>query len=299
MTDAVPVDAVHGLLTLLRAQGVGDDLMAWLEPLIEPATAARVMRRFKLDVSVDLSPDAAPRMSLNDTGEPGAFRARVEAAAPHLGLPAPWLAAFFALSAPGDGQTTLGLKLGAPRRATLYFEELTEHSDPDGCRAGVRAMLGLPPGGDGPRLLGAVGVDVEAGATVALKEYRVVDLDEDVLDLAPALRAWADSVPTHARTGRRRAILADRIDPAGGLLGRKLLWMTEARTPAEATTTWRQASDLVRGAGVPVGPNLARALRLARGWRWSASCFPYPDLVSLDVGPDGAPRRAILYVSVK
>ena len=301
MTDGVPVAALHGLLTLLRVQGIGPDVLAWVEPLIAPVTAARHMRRFKLDVSLDLTPDPTPRMSLNDSGEPTAFRQRLRAAAPHLGLDHAWLDAWLSLSDAGDGQTTLGIKwLSSGLRSTLYFEELAAHSDPLGCRSAVREFLGLTPSGaDGPGQLGALGVDLVEGVPVALKEYRAVDLDADSLELPPALRAFAEAIPTHPRTGLRRALLAERLDRGGASLGRKLLWMTEARSAEEALAAWRHAAGLARAFGGPMGPNLARVLRLVRGWRWSPSCYVYPDLVSLDVDPAGAPLRMILYISLK
>lgn len=301
MSDSVPVAAVHDLLALLPAQGLDPDVMAWLQTLIEPATAASVMRRFKLDVSVDLSPDATPRMSINDTGEPELFRRRLRSAAPQLGLDPTWLEELLSISAPGDGQTTLGIKwLAQGLRSTIYFEELPEHSDPVGCRAAMHSFFGLAgQPADGPGVLGAVGVDVVAGAPVALKEYRMAELGVDQLELGSALQAFADGVPSHPRTGRCRAIVAQRVDRGGGLLGRKLIWMTEARSADEATATWPLATSLVRACGAPIGPNLERVLRLVEDWPWSASCFPYPDLVSFDVDPSGAPRRAILYVSIR
>ena len=113
--------------------------------LLDLACAARHARRFKIDVSFALSLDGRPaaRFSVNDKGEPGAFRARLLDRSGVLALPRERLEAFFALSPPGFVQTTVALKWapggGAPDTVSLYFEELA--LSPGGDRL-VHAVLG-------------------------------------------------------------------------------------------------------------------------------------------------------------
>lgn len=295
----VPIEAVHGLLGLLHSQGVSwfDD--EWLGTFIDPLRCAQHARAFKLDVSVGLQPGAVPRFSVNDTGEPADFRRRLLNAGPHLGLESDWLNGFLALSSPGDGQTTASVKWERDGlRVGLYFEELHTHSDPSGCREKVCQYLGIecPPVGVG--LLGAVCVDFMAGRPIGFKEYRMVDLNDD-LSLPVGLAAFARKIPRHPGNGQRRALLASRWDAVGQRTGHKLLWMTEATRPAFAARAWEEAFNLFRETGLPAGDNLEVVRRLVHLWPSGERCFVYPDLVSLNVDEAGRPEKVLLYVSLK
>ena len=166
------------------------------------------MRQFKLAVSLDLHPDAAPRFSINDTGEPSEFRRRVFRAHQALGLNRQWLNDFWSLSAAGDGQTTLSVKWEATGlRVGLYFEELTEHSDAHGCREKVCDFISTPCPPVREGALGAICVDLVGGAPMGYKEYYMVDLNQPMA-LAAGLWDYADRLSLHPSTGKKRALYA-------------------------------------------------------------------------------------------
>ena len=111
---------VERLLSLVRSRDV--DLDAWGD-LFSAQVCAPFMRAYKLDVSVSLRPDSAPRVSVNDTGEPEAFRDRLRAHCGAMGLEPETLERFLRLCPVGLAQTTLSLKWESRLRTTLYFEE--------------------------------------------------------------------------------------------------------------------------------------------------------------------------------
>ena len=291
-TSAVPEPAVSSLLALLTDQGV--DLRPW-EPLFSPALCAPHMRDYKLDVSVSLSASPSPRASVNDTGEPAQFRERLRAHHDQLGLPLSQLQAFLDLCPPGVVQTTLALKWESPTRTTLYLEELVRHPNPEDLRDALFGLYGLAPPQVAPLPLMALAVDFRAGQPIALKDYRHVDLVAQPA-LAPVL---APLFRIHPRTGQVRALLAQRWDIGGQALGDKLLWVTEANTPALAAATWRHVAGMVEKLGYRDSAGWGRVRSLVEGWPFGPDVIPYPDLVSVNRDANGDVEDFLLYISLK
>ena len=278
--------------------------------LLDLACAARHARRFKIDVSFALSLDGRPaaRFSVNDKGEPGAFRARLLDRSGVLALARERLEAFFALSPPGFVQTTVALKWapggGAPDTVSLYFEELA--LSPGGDRL-VHAVLGPALGVTPPPWPGlapvAVCLDHRGGRPVGGKDYwMVVDREDEPLQplpgLPPALRAHRARFPFEPRRRTRRFLVVRRFDRRG-LVGHKLMWMGEAQEARVAEFAWRHVDALIAEHAPPPSPTAAALDRLRRTWAHGGDAWLYPDLVSLDVDADGLPRRVLLYVSLK
>lgn len=291
----VPVDVVRDLLASVSACVPGADPA----PLVDLDVAAAHLGRFKLDVSFALTRDGAPhaRVSLNDKGEPEAFRERLRAVLPGLGVPIALLDAFLALSPPGQVQTTVSVKWtaggGLPARVGLYYEELSEHPEL------VPATLALAGLSDTLPALPPVAVclDVAGGRFAAGRHYHhVVDTREEqpAVELSDAMTHLRASLPWHPRSGRRPWLYARRVGPAGGT---KLLWMTECHRPEDAAWAWGEVERLRATLGLPDGP-VARVLDgLRAGWRHDA--FLHPDLVSVNAGGDGEPEALLVYVSAR
>ena len=130
------------------------------------------------------------------------------------------------------------------------------------------------------------------------KEYYMVDLNQ-AMTLPAGLRDYADRLSSHPLTGKKRALHATRHDLAGAPCGHKMLWMTEATRPELATWAWNAVLSLQHDLGLPSGDNLRRMRRIVQGWRWSESCYVYPDLVSLNTDTEGRAERLLVYTSVK
>ena len=278
----VPLEALEALLEALREAGGWTPL---IDGLLDRPLAARVARRFKLDVSFALGADGA-RFSLNDKDEAVPFRERLRSC---VGGPA--LESFLALSPPGLVQTTVGLKArdGEIQRISLYYEELPLDAAGEALRqsalrlAGVSAPSALPPV--------AVCLDLDPrGLLVGAKDYGLVEGDEGPF---PEERA---RFPAHPVTGNRRFLYARRFAPGGALEGSKLMWMSETHRPSDVARAWAEVDRL--RAGLPAD-RASRALdKLRQSWSFS-DAFLHPDLLSTDRDADGRVRAVLAYVSVR
>ena len=297
--DPVSVDAVRALLALLYSQSPDLPDLAALAPL---PVVARFARRFKIDVSVDLSSTSAPRASVNDTGEPEAFRARLREAEPLHGISAETLDAWFALCSPGACQATLALKWGEtgarPQRVSLYYEELFRHPEPRRLWADAFHWAGCPLPGPLDAIDGAVCVDFAGDRIVGLKDYWIGE-GTPPPGSPEILGEFLAAVPPHPRTGERRYLFARRFEPDGRLTGYKLLWMTETRLPAHATSAWKTLAALQQRFSGGSTPAYQRLRRFVEAWPLSDDCVPYPDLISLNTSTDGALEALIAYVSLR
>ncbi|MFO0685367.1 MAG: hypothetical protein U0234_25135 [Sandaracinus sp.] len=299
---AVPVGALEALLRALdRCGGHGREA-----PLVDLDEAARVARRFKLDVSFDFAPQKRARFSLNDKGEPAAFRARLRRALPAMGIDAQLLDRFLAIAAPGRVQTTVGVKwsadASAPERVSLYFEELYRDPAHAQIRDDVFALVGLeaPPVPEGARPV-SVCIDCTREGPVALKSYDVLTDTPTTRarEVPPSLEEAVASLPFHPIHGARRYMIATRRAPTGRDLGHKLLWITEVHRPSLARWAWDQVDAWRRRWGTDVHPDVARALDELRGDpTFDDATFLYPDLVGLNTDASSEPRL-LVYVSVR
>jgi len=269
--------------------------------LVDLPTAATEAPRFKLDASfaLDHTGAAHARFSINDKGEPVAFRERLT---PALGLPGD-LDGFLAISPPGEVQTTLGVKWtaagGPPARTSLYFEELQQHPRASEIMdQAFRWGLGRPAP---PAELAPVSVclDFAAGQVVAAKDYHLVveTSDAPAVPLDPALDAFRRGFPLDPWRRSRRYMLARRFAPDGGPSGAKLLWVSEAHTAAAIAWAWSQVDRLRADWKLPETATSRALDRLRDGWKHAARL--YPDLVSMDVDAEMIPHTLLVYVSVK
>ena len=296
-----PVDpaAVRALLSLLEAQQEG--LTDVVLPLLDLDACARNMRRFKLDVSVDLMQDGHPRCSLNDTGEPEEFRRRLLRHGPALGFGEEPLRAFLSLLEPGRAQTTAALKWSAPeprpRRVSLYYEELMDVAEAEELRAGVFALSGTPCGPPLPAPLAAACVDLEGGAIVAVKDYWTCE-GEPPIPLPPPLARQLASLAPHPRHRGKRYMVARRFGPDGSVRGYKVLWITEATRPRYAAWAWQELGRLHARLELSATRASEALDRLVRSWPHE-DCYIYPDLICLNARSDGAVDSLLAYVSVK
>ena len=285
----VPESAVERLLSLLPAQGVSLDSY---RALIDVSRCAQFMREFKLDVSVSLREQGAPRFSVNDTGEPGDFRKRLYSHHEQIGLSSSELDRFLGLCPPGEAQTTLSLKWEDRLRTTLYFEELARHFDPAELRRSIcDEFLGRTPPAQGANLM-ALAVDYHGGNPISFKEYVHVDLAEQP-ELAPTV---APLLMAHPRTSEKRAMIAQRYDLAGSLLGDKILWVTEANSPQLAANAWRHVAGMVKKLSFDEGPGWGLVRQWVEDWPYGPSVVPYPDLVCVNRRSDGQVEDLILYL---
>ncbi len=302
-----PEGAVDALVAALA-----DCVSAPLQPhplaLMDAAVAQAQARRFKLDLSFRLGRDGAAhaRFSVNDKGEPEAFRGRIRSVLPPLGFSARAIEAFFALSPPGEVQTTLSLKWGAaggrPLRVGLYYEELMALQR---APALIGAVLGLgagvlplapPPGA----LPAAVCADLGPDGFVGARDYWLCEDGEGEardLGLPGALQAFRHSLPLHSHNRCRRFLLARR---AGARSGSKLLWVTEAQHPDSARAAWGTVQALLPSLELPDSAPMSALEMLRKRWPFVESdAYLYPDLVCLDVDGAGGVEALILYVSIK
>lgn len=272
------------------------------------SVTCREARRFKVDVSFRLGLDGAPRArwSVNDKGEPEAFRARLREVLPAIGLSAEALERFLAIAPPGEVQTTLSVKWGPqggrPERVGLYFEELMACPRAEDI---TRAVFDLvdPSANRSPipgALPGAVSVDLSPQGFIGARDYLLCQddaLGPHPVPLTPAAQAFRESLPLHSHNHTRRFLVARR---AGARRGSKLLWLTEAHHPSSAARAWDVVGRLRAQLGVP-DSQPARAMdRLREAWPLDhEAAYPYPDLVCLNLDGDGAPEALILYVSLK
>ena len=287
------MDAFISLLSLLEKQGI---VLEPYQALIAPEQCLTHMPHFKLDVSVSLREDAVPRFSINDTGEPNAFRQRMHAQIEHIGISPNTLLSFFDLCPPGMAQTTLSLKWEHPLRCTLYFEELTEHESPMNLREQwYQHFYGPlhPPASDKP--LVALGADFIRDQLVATKEYVLSDLNQP----SDQHRTLAQLIPSHPSSKQKRVLLAQRYDAHGRDIGEKILWVTEGNTPYLAAKTWKDVSRIVRSLSLHKTRNWRMLVEWIRDWRWGPACVPYPDLVCFNRQPNGMIEDLILYVPLK
>ncbi len=278
--------------------------------LLDLAVTAEHARRFKIDVSFALSLDgsASARFSVNDKGEPEAFRARLLEHGEALGMSEERLRAFFALAEPGFVQTTAAFKWshegGRPQTVSLYYEELA--LTPGGERL-VHEVFGPALGVRPPPWEGlvpvAVCLDHQAGAPIAGKDYwMLVDREGEPLTPLPglpeALQAHRARFPFEPRRQTRRFLVVRRFD-SSGLCGHKLMWVGEAQEARVAELAWDHVDALLAEHEPAPSPTLHALQQLRSGWAFDADAWLYPDLVSLDVDVDGVPRRVLLYVSLK
>lgn len=276
---SIPAGALDALLGALREAG------GWvpeLDALLDRAVALREARRFKLDVS--FAPRGA-RFSLNDKGEPEAFRARLRAVLPGLVLER-----FLALSPPGAVQTTVGVKANAGQieRFSLYYEELPPGEEGERLRRAVLALAGVDAPAPGhPAVAACVDLDPR-GAVLAAKDYALLEGEEGPF---PEERA---RFPSHPITGNRRFLYARRFAPGGVRTGTKLMWMSETHRPADVARAWAEVDRL--RAGLP--PNGALE-RLRAGWSFAPEVFLHPDLLSVERDAEGRARGVLVYVSVR
>jgi hypothetical protein len=297
----VPIPALQALLAAFTASAPAPpDALA----LVDLPVASAHARRFKLDVSFALDGHAHARFSVNDKGEPGPFRERLYTRLPALGVPPALLADFFALSPPGQVQTTVSVKWHASKwRIGLYYEELLLH--PDGPALIDRAFERFldqtseaPPPNSQPV---ALCIDVTEGVVTGAKDYHMVTErpGEPTIALPPGLGEVRDGLPWHPINDTRRYLLARRYGPDGPA-GAKLLWMTESWDAGTAAAAWEVVDGLRSRFGFPEA-SPSRALDALRaGWPFSGEeAFLFPDLVGLNVGPEGRPEALLVYVSVR
>ncbi|HJN74544.1 MAG TPA: hypothetical protein QGF58_11475 [Myxococcota bacterium] len=248
--------------------------------------ASREARRFKFDVSFACG-DSEVRWSLNDKGEPSAFRERLET----LGLRV--TAAFLALSPPGAVQTTASFKYrnGRLDRIGLYFEELDDAELIDA----VFALAGHqpPPRPEGWRPV-AVCLDIRDDAIVAAKDYWMAeDRPGDFRQVPEVLVDWRDRLPWNPFFENRRYLWGRRVT-AGGRGGDKLMWMPESHRPETASLAWQGVDQIRLDLGLAANAHLS-ALRSG----WDFEDYLHPDLVCVDFGEDAKPARLLVYTSVR
>jgi len=274
--------------------------------LVDWGVAVAEAPHFKLDVSFALGGPPKARFSVNDKGEPPAFRERVAREAEALGLPPAPLERMFALSPAGQVQTTLGVKwdpgVTLPERVSVYFEELA--SSAHGER--IRRELPLLAGVTAPALApcarpNAVCLDFSHGEVVASKVYDVlVERTNDPPPELPApLARMRDALPFHAVMRTRRTMLAARFARGGQLLGHKLFWMTELRDRALVPAAWSRLDRLRADLNVAVDPIVEEALARLRRRFADTEVFLFPDLIGLNVDAAGNTESLVVHVSLR
>jgi hypothetical protein len=201
-----------------------------------------------------------------------------------------------AVAEAGSVQTTIGLKWtapGTPSRLTLYFEELS--MVPDRGLAIARELadqVGVAPPSEPPS---AAAVDYRRGEIIALKLYHAAVDRPNRPGAAPlpgSIEAFRRRLPFHVDRRTRRLLIAQRFDPEGGLVGRKLLWVPEVRHGGDPPAVWDVVASLISALQLPESPPCA-ALRSLQ-----ADPAMYPDLVSLDTDAAGTPEGLTVYVAV-
>ncbi len=299
----VPPEAVRALLASVDACA-GHATHA--SDLVDVPLTAERARWFKLDVSFALTAARHARFSVNDKGEPIAFRDRAERLLPRLGLPAGAIRRFFDVAAPGRVQTTLAVKWSAareaPDRITLYLEELARDRHHAQIRRDVFGLGGLaaPAVPDGAVPV-AVCIDYARGVPVAFKSYDMFVDGPGAANHAvpPALVDALAALPAHPVSGTRRYMLASRTAPDGTALGHKLLWITEVHRPELGQWAWAHVDAWRASWAQHAHPAVARALdELRARWAYGPGAFLSPDLVCLNADASGE-RELIVYVSLR
>jgi hypothetical protein len=271
--------------------------------LLDMEVCVETARRFKVDVSFALRVDASAsaRFSVNDKGEPEAFRRRLLDHADALAIDRALLERFFAISPPGEAQTTVGVKWsdsgGAPERVSLYYEELPHAPRAANIMRHVAALAGTPlPEPLAPARAGAICIDIQNSDIVALKDYWMVleRSDTPAIQLPPAAEQHRRAFPLDPKRGTRRYLLARRI-PNGGS---KLLWMSESHEASAANRAWDLVDKIRQSMSIPTSLPAQTLDGLRAEWSHDG-LFLYPDLVSLDCDADGEVAALVLYVSLK
>lgn len=292
---------------LLAAVPASIEAPLWPEPasLVDLQVAAEQARRFKVDASfaLDRSGAAHARFSVNDKGEPDAFRERLRRA--DLGLPAD-LDDYLAIAPPGEVQTTLGVKWsaagGPPQRTTVYFEELQDcPRAAEIIDAVFRWGLHRPAPPAPPLLPVSVCLDFSGGRVVAARDYHLVleSSDQAAVPLPAAQEEFRRGFALDPVRRTRRYLLARRFGPGGDPTGSKLLWVSEAHTPAAVAWAWSQVDRLRAAWNLPETATSRAMGALRAGWRHGTAATLYPDLVSMDADATMTPRALLTYVSVK
>ena len=285
-------EALHDLLG--AADACAGQPLPWRE-LVDFDVACREARRFKLDASfaLDRGGRAVGRFSVNDKGEPVAFRERLLRFAPVLERQ-------LGVSPPGEVQTTLAVKSNGV--TTLYFEELAACPRAEELRQQTFALAGAaaPPLPEGAApvavCLDWVGAEIAAAKTYAMVTERAGETPRALPREAAAYRELFEPHPVH---GTRRYLLATRHAPGGAPRGSKLLWMSEVHRPVDVGWAWAAVARARARVAAPASA-VSRALDgLVSGWSHAPDTLLYPDLVSLDLDAAGRATGLVVYVSVR
>ncbi|HMR05901.1 MAG TPA: hypothetical protein PKA88_08985 [Polyangiaceae bacterium] len=280
------------------------------EAFVDPTCLAAHSHRFKADVSFLFGVGRRARFSVNDKGEAARFREHLEQNLSQLDLDPDQAAAFFAVAPPGEVQTTLGLKYrggeAKPERVSLYFEELANSPRGAAIRSATCALLGQPAPALAPGFQpNAVCVDYCGGRAVAVKCYDVTLQHRDTHSSASeaalpgSLQRIARGLPWHPETSSRRFMLAGRIGAGGRLLGKKLLFMTEAHGAAHAEQAFAFADTLIAQAPEK-NEAVSTAYAQLRGTGPDATGhFFYPDLIGVNLNAEDGLESVVVHVSVR
>ncbi len=278
---------------------------AW-QPFVAPALLSRAAATFKLDVSFVSGPGRHARFSVNDKMEPVAFRERLKRHVTVLGCQPQALRDFFAVAAPGEVQTTVGVKYldgsATPDRVSLYYEELSQSDRSSEIRASTFGLLGLqpPPLADG-YVPNAVCIDYRNGVAVGAKCYDVT-LERRGSTPAPlpsCLNEVRTRLPWHPVMNTRRYMRVHRVDAGGADAGCKLLFMTEVHDPAHSRSAFALAASLLEQYG-PVNAAVQGAFdELSLATATATHHYYYPDLIGLNVDAAGRAESAVAHVSVR
>jgi hypothetical protein len=274
--------------------------------LVEWEVAVAEAPRFKVDVSFALGGARKARFSINDKGEPVAFRERVSRAVDALGLSPVLLERMFALSPAGQVQTTLGVKwdpgVALPERVSVYFEELAGSPHGERIRRELPQLAGVTAPALAPRARpNAVCLDFSRGEAVASKVYDVfVERPNDPRpELPPPLERLRDTLPFHAVMRTRRTMLAARFARGGELVGHKLFWMTELQDRKLVPAAWSELDRLRAEQNVAADPAVDAALARLRRRFSETDVFLFPDLIGLNVDAAGNTESLVVHVSLR
>jgi len=297
----VPQDALDALWSWVARH---PPALQHLRAAIPTDVARRHARTFKSDISLDLAHLDDVRWSVNDQGEPLAFRLRVVPQLQALGVPTSLLAPFFAAGEMGQHQTTLAMKWEgdgprgpSPDRIGLYYDGLFHAREAEAIR---RVVAGLADGPIPPRLPGPMlgaAIDLVGDRVTGFKDY-FVQGDVPVAEMAPALQDVFHRVPPDPRNSHRMRVYARRFrqgDPAGQRLG----WLPENVRAEHHGLMMDHIEALV----TPWG-EAAAAWPEVRAWieAWDTEalgCFVMPGAVAFNVDAAGRPRSVQLYLSVR
>ncbi len=278
---------------------------AW-QPFVDPTLVSRAAEAFKLDVSFVSGPGRHARFSINDKMEPEDFRGRLQRQSAALGLRRETLQEFFAVAAPGEVQTTVGVKYlngsATPNRVSLYYEELNQSERGSEIRDATFGLLRLqpPPLADG-YAPNAVCIDYGNGVAIGSKCYDVTLERQD--GPLPSLPSCLDQIrarlPWHPTRNTRRYMRVGRVDAQGAGTGCKLLYMTEVHEPAHARPAFEFAAALLEQYG-PVDAVVRGAFdELSAATATETRHYYYPDLIGVNVDAAGKPESAVVHVSMR